>query len=160
GVERAAGEVEVVAVQALPEVGRGRPDLDQVVALPRAAERDRVLAEEGVHVARLVRLARAALGRLRGGAGDRRGPPREVLRPGGGERSARADERAEEAEREDRAAQTPGRQGGAIVPRAVCARPDPGPYSPRGRGRPEARRRRQRDHPAARGRGADRALPG
>ena len=51
----------MVVVEPAGEVARGRPDLDQVGPVPRAAERDGRLAEERVDVHRLVGLARAAL---------------------------------------------------------------------------------------------------
>jgi hypothetical protein len=60
-IERLAGEVQVVLVETLGEVLRGRRDPDQVGASPRSAERDRGLGEEHVDVERHVRLAVAAL---------------------------------------------------------------------------------------------------
>ena len=60
GVERVAGEVEVVLVEA-GQIVRRRADLDQVECVPRPPQRDRRLVEERVDVDRLVRLARAAL---------------------------------------------------------------------------------------------------
>jgi hypothetical protein len=45
----------------LTEVCRRRRHLDQIIGLPRAAQRDGALAEECVDVARQVRLARSAL---------------------------------------------------------------------------------------------------
>ena len=60
-IERIAGEVQVVLVETLGEVLRGRRDPDQVRASPRSAERDRGLGEEHVDVERQVRLAVAAL---------------------------------------------------------------------------------------------------
>jgi hypothetical protein len=59
-VERVAGKVEVVLVQAF-EVGRCRRDLDEIDGVPRATEGDRPLVEENVDVDRLVRLPRPAL---------------------------------------------------------------------------------------------------
>ena len=60
GVERVAGEVEVVLVET-GQIVRRRADLDQVECVPRPPQRDRRLVEERVDVDRLVRLARAAL---------------------------------------------------------------------------------------------------
>ena len=59
GVERVAGEVEVV-LEAILEVGRLRPDLDEVGRVPRPTEGDLPVAKEQVHVDRLERLARLA----------------------------------------------------------------------------------------------------
>ncbi len=60
GVERTAGEVEVVLVEA-GDVLRGRADLHEVGGVPRAAQRDGRITEEDIDVGRLERLARAAL---------------------------------------------------------------------------------------------------
>jgi hypothetical protein len=60
GVERVAGEVEVVLV-AVDEVGRGRADLHQVALVPGTAKGDGRLAEQQVDVGRLVRLPGSAL---------------------------------------------------------------------------------------------------
>jgi hypothetical protein len=51
----------VVFVEPSREVLRGRPDLDQVVRVPRPSERNRGLTEQRFDVHRLVRLARSAL---------------------------------------------------------------------------------------------------
>jgi hypothetical protein len=76
-VESIAGEVEVVVVETLREIGRRGPDLHEVAAAPGAAQRDRCVAEEGVDVHRAVRLPRAALPVLRDEADDRRVALRE-----------------------------------------------------------------------------------
>jgi hypothetical protein len=60
-VERVAGKVEVVLVEALREILGRRRDLDQVVRIPRSAERNRRLSEQRVDVHRLVGLAGSAL---------------------------------------------------------------------------------------------------
>jgi hypothetical protein len=51
----------VVFVEPSREVLRGRPDLDQVVRVPRPSERNRGLTEQRFDVHRLVRHARSAL---------------------------------------------------------------------------------------------------
>ena len=70
GIERVAGEVEVILVP-VDEVARRRPDLDEIGSTPRAAQRDRGLVEEHVDVGRNVRLAGAALLGLIDEADDR-----------------------------------------------------------------------------------------
>ncbi len=94
-VERVAREVEVILVEPGPEVAGARPDLHEVGARPRPAQRDRRLVEEQIDVDRDVRLpGAAALGlidepddggvarrerrlvRRRRGGGRRRGHPR------------------------------------------------------------------------------------
>ena len=94
-VERVAREVEVILVEPGPEVAGARPDLHEVGARPRPAQRDRRLVEEQIDVDRDVRLPGAAslglidephdggvarrerrLVRRRRGGGRRRGHPR------------------------------------------------------------------------------------
>ncbi len=60
GVERVAGKVEVVLVAAR-EVAPNRGDLHEVGGPPWPAEGHALLAQDGVDVGRLVRLARPAL---------------------------------------------------------------------------------------------------
>jgi hypothetical protein len=72
GVESIPGEVEVVLVETATEVVGGRPDLDEVVAAPGAAERDGLLVEDRFDVDRPVRLAGPALLGLLDEADDRR----------------------------------------------------------------------------------------
>ena len=60
GVERVAGKVQVV-LEAPYEVLGHRADLDEVGGIPRASQRDRVLAEQSVDVRGHERLAVAAL---------------------------------------------------------------------------------------------------
>jgi hypothetical protein len=71
-VEGVSGEIEVVLVEAAREVVGRRPDLDEVAASPRPAQRDGRLVEEQVDVQRLVRLAGPALLGLLDEADDRR----------------------------------------------------------------------------------------
>ena len=61
GVEGVTGEVEVVLVESLREVGSGRGDLDEIGATPWPAQRNGRIPEQRVDVHRLVRLPRAAL---------------------------------------------------------------------------------------------------
>ncbi len=72
GGQRVPREVEVVLVEALREILRGRADLDEVAAAPGAAQRHRRLAEEHVHVDRQIRLGRAAVAGLCNEAHHRR----------------------------------------------------------------------------------------
>ena len=86
GVERVAGKVEVIAVEALAHLSGGGADRDQIGAVPGTAQRDRVGPEEDVDVDRTVGLAGAALLRLGDQADDGRVPLREVAlgsEPGG-----------------------------------------------------------------------------
>ena len=98
GAQRVARKVEVVLVEALAEVLAGRRDLDEIVALPGPAERDGLLVEERVDVARPEGLARAAFLPLLDEANDGGVPLGEVLlgvRPrhaGEGECNGYADE--------------------------------------------------------------------
>ena len=72
GSERVPREVEVVSVEPFPDLSCRRRDRDQVGAVPRAAQRDRVGAEEDVDVEREIRLAWTALLRLGDDPDDRR----------------------------------------------------------------------------------------
>ena len=60
-LERVAREVQVVAGEPLAEVLGRRPDLDQLVSLPRPAQRHAAVAEDGLDVAGSVRLPGPAL---------------------------------------------------------------------------------------------------
>ncbi len=83
-VERAPREVEVVLEEAREVLG-GRPDLHEIGGVPRAAERDRRVAEEAVDVHRPVRLAGPAFLRLLDQPDHRRVLLSEILlgvRPG------------------------------------------------------------------------------
>ena len=53
-----------MVLEAFDEIVVRRPDLHQIAAVPRTAQRDRRLLEEHADVDRLVRLARAAFVRL------------------------------------------------------------------------------------------------
>ena len=114
GVERVAGKVEVIAVEPLAHLSCGRADRDQIGAVPRTAQRDRVGPEEHVDVDRAVGLARPALLRLSDEPDDGRVPLGEVslgLEPAGC-RSAKA-ERTEGDQDEDgpATAHEPGEDG-------------------------------------------------
>ena len=78
GVERVTGKIEVIAVEALAHLSSGGADRDQIGAIPRTAQRDRVGPEEDVDVDRTVGLARAALLRLGDQTDDGRVPLGEV----------------------------------------------------------------------------------
>ena len=71
GIERVAGEVEVVLVP-VAEIRRLRPDLDEVGAVPRPPQRDGRITEEDVDVEWVVGAPRAALHRLLHEPHDRR----------------------------------------------------------------------------------------
>ena len=103
GIERVAGEVEVILVP-VDEVARRRPDLDEIGSTPRTAQRDSGLVEEHVDVGRNVRLAGTALFRLIDEANDRGVELRQVrlgVRSGGGPRGCGADRCRREREEED-----------------------------------------------------------
>ena len=106
GVERVAGEVEVVLV-AVVKIRGLRRDLDEVGAVPGTAQRDGRLVEEHVDVGRDVGLPRAALLRLVDEANDRGVARGEILlRPG--ERTAGQSQCSGEADRSNDRTRDPG----------------------------------------------------
>ena len=125
-VERAPREVEVVLVEAREVLGR-RPDLHEVGGVPRAAERDRRVAEQAVDVHRPVRLARPAFLRLLDEPYDRRVLRREVLlrvRPRGDGAEKRTGQREPREAHEPTAPGKARAHGRSLRPRtdALCRR--------------------------------------
>ena len=95
GIERIAREVEVV-LEALHQIVRGRRDLHEVGDVPRAAQRDGLLAQQEVDVRRDERLAVAADVLLLDEPNDRRVALGErLLVREVGRRVRRRDERSE-----------------------------------------------------------------
>ncbi len=112
GVEGVAGEVEVIVVEPLANLSCGWADRDQIRAVPRTAQRDRVGPEEDIDVDRTVRLAGPALLRLGDEPDDGRVPVGELslgLEPGG--RCSTRAERTERDEDEDGPARVQGPAG-------------------------------------------------
>ena len=108
GIERIAGEVEVVLVAGRREIARRRRDLHEVAA-PRSAERDGRLVEERVDVDRDVRLPGTALVGLRNEPHVRCVALRErLLVLSGSRRGRRRDERERRGEDQERASHCSG----------------------------------------------------
>jgi hypothetical protein len=102
-VERGAGKIQVVLVEPTAEIGRRRPDPDQIAPRPGPAQRDRRLAEQPIHVEWPVGLAVAALLVLFDEPDDRCVPLGEGrfvtgVRGGDGDSDQREEERQEDSE--------------------------------------------------------------